>query len=206
MSCASYQFLLWKFTFESFFYRNSRVCRTCYTHCLIYISTSGKRVTDCTAKAGSCTTEWFDLRRMIVCLILKVDQPFLFLAVYVYRNYYTAGIDLIRLFLICKFTFCFEFLHCHKSKVHQADKFVFAAFVEFFSVRKIFVISIYDRCFVITFVKFYICQFCGECCVTTMIGPVSIQYTDLCHGRITFLFSVKIMLDMLEVFECHSQI
>ena len=40
MSCASYQFLLRKFTLESFFYRNSRICRTSYTHCLIYIGTS----------------------------------------------------------------------------------------------------------------------------------------------------------------------
>ena len=206
MSRASYQFLLRKFTFKSFFYRNSRVCGTCYTHCLIYISTSGKRVTDRTAEAGSCTTKWLDFSRMVMCLILEVDQPFFFLAVYVYRNYDTASIDLIGFFLIRKFAFCFEFLHCHKSKIHQADKFVFAAFVKFFSVSKIFIIGIYDRCLVITFVEFYVCQFCGECCVTAVVGPVGIQYTDLCHGWITFLFSVEIMLDMLEILECHGQI
>ena len=45
-----------------------------------------------------------------MCLILEVDQPFLFFTVYVYRNYNTAGIDLIRFFLISKLSFCFQFL------------------------------------------------------------------------------------------------
>ena len=141
-----------------------------------------------------------------MCLILEVDQPFLFFTVYVYRNYNTAGIDLIRFFLVSKLSFCFQFLHSHQSQVHQADKFVLTALVKFFSVSKIFLVSIYDRCFVITFVKFYICQFCGEGCVTAMIRPVCIKYTDFCHGRVTFLFSVEIMLDMLEILECHCKI
>ena len=141
-----------------------------------------------------------------MCLILEVDQPFLFFTVNIYRNYNTAGIDLIRFFLISKLSFCFQFLHSHQSQIHQADKFVLTAFVKFFSVSKIFLVSIYDRCFVITFVKFYICQLCGKGCVTAMIRPVGIKYTDLCHGWVTFLFFLEIMLDMLEILECHCKI
>ena len=100
VSCTSDQFLLRKFTFEGFFYRYSRISSTCHTHCLIYISTSGKRVTDRTAKTGSSTTKWLDLCRMVVCLILKVDQPLFFFAIDIYRNNDTAGIDLIGFFLI----------------------------------------------------------------------------------------------------------
>ena len=42
--------------------------------------------------------------------------------------------------------------------------------------------------------------------MTAVIGPVRIQYTNLCHGWISFLFVFKIILDMLEILKCHSQI
>ena len=42
--------------------------------------------------------------------------------------------------------------------------------------------------------------------MTAVIGPVGIQHTDLGHGRITLLFVLKIILDMLEILEGHSQI
>ena len=118
VSCATNQFLLRKLAFQSLFYGNSRICCSCYTHCLIYISTSGKWVTDCTAKTGSCATKWLDLCRMVVCLILEVDQPFLFFSIYINRHYNTAGIDLVGLFLILKLAFGFQFLHSHKGKIH----------------------------------------------------------------------------------------
>ena len=206
MGSTSYQFFLRKFTFESFFYRNSRISSTCDTHCLIYISTSGKWITNGTTKTGSCTTKWLNLCRMVVCFILEVDQPFFFLAVYVYRYYDTAGINLIRLFLICKFTFGFQFLHCHKSQIHQADKFIISAFVKDFSVGKIFFVSIYDRFFVISLIELHICKFCGKCSMTAVIRPVSIQYPDLCHGRITLFFVSEVVLDMQKILECHSKI
>ena len=34
--------------------------------------------------------------------------------------------------------------------------------------------------------------------MTAVIGPVGIQHTDLGHGRITLLFVLKVILDMLE--------
>ena len=206
MSCTSDQFFLRKFSFKSFFYGYCRICCTGHTHCLIYISTSGKRVTDSTTKAGCRTTEWFDLGRMVVCLILEVDQPLLFFTIHVNRNNDTAGIDLIRFFLICKFTFRFQFFHCHQSKIHQADKFVIAIFVKYFSVCKIFFVSLNDWFFVIAFIKLHIGKLCGECGMTTVIGPVCIKYTDLCHGRITFFFVFKVILDVLEILEGHCKI
>ena len=206
MSCTSDQFFLRKFSFKSFFYGYCRICCTSHTHCLIYISTSGKRVTDSTTKAGCRTTEWFDLGRMVVCLILEVDQPLFFFAVHINRNNDTAGIDLIRFFLICKFTFRFQFFHCHQSKIHQADKFVIAIFVKYFSVCKIFFVSLNDWFFVIAFIKLHIGKLCGECGMTAVIGPVCIKYTDLCHGRITFFFVFKVILDVLEILEGHCKI
>ena len=206
MSSTSDQFLLWKFTFERFFYRYSRISSTCHTHCLIYISTSGKRVADCTAKAGSSTTKWLDLCRMVVCLILKVDKPLFLFAIYIYRYNNTAGIDLIGFFLISQFSFGFEFFHCHQSKIHQADKFVITAFVENFSVSKVFFVCFYDWFFVVTFIELHVCKFCGECGMTAVIRPVSIQYPDFSHGRITFFFILKVILNVLEILEGHRKI
>ena len=42
--------------------------------------------------------------------------------------------------------------------------------------------------------------------MTAVIGPVCIKYTDLCHGRITFLFVFKVILDVLEILEGHCKI
>ena len=39
-----------------------------------------------------------------------------------------------------------------------------------------------------------------------MIRPIGIQNTDLCHGRIAFLFISEIILDMLEVLKCHGEV
>ena len=206
VSCTTNQFLLRKLALQSLFYGNSRICCSCYTHCLIYISTSGKRVTDCTAKAGSCATKWLDFCRMVVCLILKVDQPFLFFSIYINRHYNTAGIDLVGLFLILKLAFGFQFLHSHKSKIHQADEFVVSSLIKDFSVGKISVIGINDRSFIITLIKFHLCKLSGECSMTAMVRPVSIQNTNLGHGRITFLLVLEIVLDMKEILECHSKV
>ena len=206
VSCTSDKFLLRKFALEGFLHRYSRVSSTCHTHCLIYISTSGKRVTDRTAEAGSSTTKRLDLCRMVVCLILEVDEPLFFLAVYIYRYNDAAGIDLIGFFLVSKFALGFQFLHCHQGKIHQADKFVVTAFVENFSVSKIFLISLYDRFFVIALIKLHIGKFCGECGMTAVIRPIGIQYTDLGHGRITFFFVLKIILNVLEILEGHCKI
>ena len=42
--------------------------------------------------------------------------------------------------------------------------------------------------------------------MTAMIRPVSIQYTDFCHGRITFFFVFIIILNVKEIFKGHSKI
>ena len=206
VSCAADKFLLRKFTLQSFFYGYSRISRTGYTHCLIYIGTSGKRVTDGPAKAGSRTTKRLDLGRMVVGFVLEVDQPLFFFSVHIHRYHDTAGIDLIGLFLVCKFAFCFQFLHCHKSQIHQADKFVITAFVHVLMGIQIFFVCFFDWSLIVAFIKLHAGKLCGECGMTAVVRPVCIQNTDLCHRRITFLFFVKIILDVLEILECHGKV
>ena len=160
VGCAADKFLLRKLTLQSFFYGYSRICCTSYTHSLIYIGTSGKRVTDRTAKAGCSTTERLDLCRMVMCLILEVDQPLLFFSIHVHRHHDTAGIDLIRLFLICKLAFCFQFLHSHKGKIHQAYKLVITALVHVLMCIQIFFIGFLDRSLVVALIKLHACKLC----------------------------------------------
>ena len=69
-----------------------------------------------------------------------------------------------------------------------------------------FLISQFSFGFVVTFIELHVCKFCGECGMTAVIRPVSIQYTDLCHGRITFFFILKVILNVLEILEGHRKI
>src|SRR5699024_5184365 len=49
-------------TLHCFFQRPGRIRRTSHTHCLVYISTTGQRISDSSAQTGSCSSERLDLR------------------------------------------------------------------------------------------------------------------------------------------------
>ena len=38
-----------------------------------------------------------------------------------------------------------------------------------------------------------------------MVRPVRIQHTDLCHRGISVLLALKVVLDVLEILECHGK-
>ena len=107
MGCLTHQFLLWEFAFHGILDGYGRICSTGHTHSLIYISTSGKRITDSTTQTGSRTTKWLDLGRMVVGLIFEIDKPFFCLAVNLYRHNDRACIDLVRFFLIVQLAVLF---------------------------------------------------------------------------------------------------
>ena len=102
--------LLGKFVLESLGYGNCGICRAGHAHCLIYIASSGERVADRSAKAGSCAAERLDLRGMIVRLVFKEDKPFLRLGPVSIVNFHgynnRAGVILVRFFLIVKLAVC----------------------------------------------------------------------------------------------------
>ena len=94
--------------------------------------------------------------RMVMCLIFKVNQPFFCLSAYFDRNNNTACIDLIRFFLILKFSFFFQFPHRHQCQIHQTDKLVFAISVHILMVFHILLISLFDWCFIISLINLYL--------------------------------------------------
>ena len=77
MSCLTRDDALWKLARHGVGNREIDVSCTCHTHCLIYISTARERVTDCTAKTCCGTAERLDLCRMVVCLVLELEEPLL---------------------------------------------------------------------------------------------------------------------------------
>ncbi len=63
-----------------------------------------------------------------------------------------------------------------------------------------------NRILQIPFSQLDILQLCGKGRVAAVIGPVSIQNPDLCHGRIPFFLVPEIILDKLKIPEGHGKI
>ena len=164
-----HQLLLWQFSFHRLFHGNCGIGCPGHAHSLIYVSTSGKRITDCPAQAGCGTAERFDFCWMIMCLILKVHKPLFCFTVNLHRNYNTARIDFIRFLLVLQLSFLFQLPHSHQSQIHQAYKFIISSFEDFFTVSQIFFICSYNRLFIISFTKSYVFQFCGKCSMAAVI-------------------------------------
>ena len=85
---------------QGFCERAGRIRRAGNAHCLIDIGSAGEWVANRAAEAGRRTAEGLNLRRVVVGLVLKVDEPLLLLAVHRNRHDNGAGIDLIRLLLV----------------------------------------------------------------------------------------------------------
>ena len=201
--------LLGKFVLESLGNRNCGICRAGHAHCLIYIASSGERVADRSAKAGSCAAERLDLRGMIVRLVFKEDKPFLCLgpvSIIHFHGYHNrAGVILVRFFLIVKLAVCLELLHSHDGEIHQADIFVVSVFIKLFSGVEITEISGLDDVPVVAVLKFHILKFRGEGGVAAVIRPVGVQNTDLSDSGISVLSAGKIVLDELKVVGSHRK-
>ena len=73
-------------------------------------------------------------------------------------------------------------------------------------VSKVLVVGILNRLLVVALCEGHILEFCGECGMAAVIGPVCIKHADLCHGRISVLFVLIIVLDVKEVFEGHCEV
>ena len=201
-----YQLSLRQLAMQGFRKRTGRICCAGYTHCLIYIGTAGKRIADCSAQTGRSAAEGLDLRRMVVSFILKVYQPLLSNTVDFHRNHNTAGINLVRNLQILQFSLCPKLLHSQKSQIHQADKFIVAAFVKNLPISQILIVGFLNWRFIKTVRNLNLLQLCGEGGMTAVIRPVGIQNTNLCYRRIAVLLLRIIFLNMLKIPESHSQI
>ena len=175
---ASYQSLLGKLSFQGLGNGYRRVCRTCHTHCLVNIASSGKRISDRTAQTGCRTSEGFDLCRMVMGLVLKEYQPLLrhrpVAIIDLDRHHNGAGIDLIRFLHILQLAIFFQFSHSHQRQIHQADKFVLSSLKDLISGIQIALICGFNGLSVIALLKFNLLKLGGKSGMAAMIRPVGI--------------------------------
>ena len=146
-----------------------------------------------------------------MCLILEVYKPLFrddtlsILLVNLHGNDNRAGINLIGLFHILKFSVLFELAHRHQRQIHQADILVLSACKNFIADSKVIFICSLDWFRVIAVLKCDVLQFCGECRVAAVVGPVGIKHSDFRDCRVSVLLLLKIILDVLEVLERHGK-
>ena len=144
-----------------------------------------------------------------MCLILEEYQPllsyFLSVIIHFYRNDYGAGIDFIGFLHISQLAVFFQLSHSHQSQIHQTYELICSACKNLFSGIEITLVGGLNRRTIISVTELYVSQFCGKSGMTAVVGPVGIQHTNLCHGRISLLITTEIILDMQEILEGHSQ-
>ena len=198
-------FSLWKFSCNSFWYRNGRVSSTCYTHSLIYICTSWKWVTNSSTKTGCSTTKRFNFCWVIVSFVFEHYKPLFSYSININRNNYWASINFFWLVKIIKNTFFTKCFHTKNSNIHKINISCFCFFsVNIFSFFKIFIICFFECIFIKTIFKRYIIYFSLESCMATVVRPICVYNSYFCYSRISFFCISKIFLAEYKVFITHS--
>ena len=100
------------------------VSGTGYAHCLIYIAAAGKRVAYCTAQTGGSASERFDFSRVVVGLVLELEQPFLYPSVHIDVNIDAAGIVFLTDFHVVEQSLRFEVTRSDGGHIHKVETFL----------------------------------------------------------------------------------
>ena len=181
------------------FDRNERICCTGYTHSLINIGTARQRVTDCTAEAGCSTTERFNFRRVVVGFVLEHQNPVFFSACNVYLDFHRTSIDFFAFVQIVQLAVCLELLHCQCCHIHEGNRLgISAQFVADVQVSVIGFLNIRST-------DFNLFNIGGECGVTAVVRPVSVNHPDFRDGWVTVFGILEIILTELDVIQIHCQ-
>ena len=207
----AHQLLLGELAAHRVLHGHGRICRARDAHRLIHVCAPGERIADRTAKTGCRAAKRFDLCRVIVRLVLEVDEPLLrddtlsVLLVDLHRYDDRTGIDLVRLLHIFQSAILFQLSHRHERQIHQADILVLSAGKDLLAHGKILFVGRLDRLRVVPLLKCNIAQLRGECGVTAVVRPIGVEHSDLRHRRIPVLLIPKIPLDVLKILERHGK-
>ena len=192
-----YDLPLRQFSFDGLFHRRQGVCRAADPHCAVDIGTSRKRVADRAADAGGSAAERFDLRRVVVGLVLEQEQPRLAHAVRFHLDFDCAGVDFIAFVQIGQFSFPFQRPDGDGGNVHQTDRSGSAELLPQFLV--FFIGFLQER-----ILKRDVVDNRQKRCVAAVIGPVSIRHAEFRNGRIAVL-GAKIVLKERKVVRVHGK-
>ncbi len=204
-SGSSNNLTLRQLAWQGFIQRFGGVGSTSDAHCLIDVGTPRKRVADTASKAGGGTTERLNLGRVVVRLVLEVDEPLFLYPINGDRHYYRASIDLITGFLVVEVAHLLQAFACQGSNIHQAYEFVIASDILLLVVSQILPESTFDERTVETVVEMDVLQLGGKSGMAAMIAPIGVQHTYFGHRRVAMFLIVEITLYMLKVSECHCK-
>ena len=141
--------------------------------------------------------------------ILEENKPFLghraVAVIHLHGHDDGAGVDFIGFLHILELSFFFQLAHSHESQIHKADELVIPALKNLLPGIQIALVGAFHGRPVIALTEFHVLQLGGEGGMAAVIRPVGIQHADFRHGRISFFFPGKIVLDMLEILEGHCQ-
>ena len=175
-----------------------------HTHGLVDVGAAAQRVADAAAEAGGRTAEGLDLGRVVVGLVLEVDEPLLAVAVDGDRHHDGAGVDFVARLLVVEDAGFLQALGGEGADVHQADKLVRATGIMLLMVGQVLPKGALDERFVKALVEVHILQLGGEGGMAAVVAPIGVEHADLGHRRVAVLLVMEVALDMLEVGEGHG--
>ena len=195
-----------EFSGQCFLDRHTRVGCSRHAHRLIYIRASRKRVADRAAETGRRTAERLDLGRMVVCLVLEHEEPFLIPAVDIHRDADTGRIDLLRFVEIIEFPLRTQRLHPDDGNVHQCRIALFSVLIECSAVIRISLIGLDNRERKEAVFNSDRVNRRGKCRMAAVVGPVSVDDAQLRDRRSAVLCIAEILLYEFEIRPAHCKI
>ena len=171
-------------------------------HRLIDICASGERVADGAAQTGRRAAERLDLRRMVVGLVLELEQPLLLPAVQVYVDVDAAGVVLLTLLEVIELAVGAQPAGSYGGKLHQAEALVLAA--ELLAhvaehIEGILELTLHER-----LVHRNLLNLGSESSMTAVVAPIRIEDAKLSLRRVA-AFLPEIPHDLTEIVVAHGQ-
>ena len=177
---------------------SQRVGRAGDAHGAVDVAPPGQGVTDGAADAGGRAAEGFDLRGMIVGLVLKEQQPRLGDAVHGDVHLHCAGVDLLALVQLRELARGLQMLDGDGREVHQADGLLAAA--KGVPGFQIVLVGLLQQ----GVLEGHVVEDGAEGGVAAVIGPVGVNHADLRDSGVA-AFLLEIGLAESDVVQVHGK-
>ena len=189
-------------TFEGFVYTFIYIARARYAHSLIDISTARQWVTNSSTQTGRSTSERLNLGRVVVGLVLKLQEPLLCLALDIYIDEDRASVVLLANLHIVEFSDLAEIACANRCKLHQAQRLLLTA--EFLAHQAELCQCRLELLLHKRLVNLYLLDLGSEGGVTAVVAPIGIQNSQLGLCRVTML-RAEVLHNTTQVVGIHSQ-
>ena len=165
-------------------------------HRLIHVGAAGERVADGAAEAGRRAAEGLDLGRMVMGLVLELEEPLLRLPVHIDIHENAAGVVLFAHLQVVQLALLAQPAGADGRELHQAAGLVPAAEVR---PHRGFQFGLDEG-----LVHRDLLQHGGEGGVTAVVAPVGVQDTEFRLGGVP-AFGLEVLHDLAEVVRVHRQ-